>query len=541
MGFEDARLFHEAPTQAKIIAVLSDGKPRSSKDVDRALRLGRDSVESALGRMWRSGRVLRTAEPKMGNDKVFHGRSGMVSNQRQYHCYLLGPVGVDSTFFQGQEFVAYSKKYLDKRGALNGRSKAECIREFIRRNRCRAFFSKELVEALKDKGVKPADIMSCVRRFEKKGGVYVRGYRTHDKQTPFKDGYLLTWIDNSKPREQALEEAVRKTSVALDNTDSTNPVIERIHLVRDLIIESSKLRDLASFEFLHNKLRCTVYEAEGAVARALKLYTDLRELKLFGAYNYYYHASMTVEDLKVATVFKQNYVRQIKGKQNRIGHNWEAAVEWFIDKFTAGAVFQTQNHRTKVMDPRRITLHLMKSVGARRHNAEVDRVWSVTPGIFAQPITYVLECKWGLVQKYVVDDFLEVLRWSTEFGVNTSEGRQMKQGVVGVFAGSAFDPKESVKLKDQTKISLAAYAARINIQLLRAADFNQKLRERGVSKEATVQGVCRVAKDEKDVRETLTMIWERPAKAQELIARVVGKNRGVYEFEKMLEETVVTC
>ena len=532
-------MLHEAPTQARIRAVLSDGKPRSSKDIDKELRLGCDSVESALGRMWRSKRVLRTAEPQMSNDRVFRGRSGMISNQRQYHSYLLRPAGIDSTFLQGQKFVVYSKKYLDKRGALNGKSKAELIREFIRQNCDRAFFSKALVEALKDKGVKPADIMSSVRRFEKKGFIYVRGYRTHDKQTPFKDGYLLTWIDNNKPRELAIEAAVRKTNAALDSMDSTNPVIERIHLVRDLVIEASKLRDLASFEFLYNKLGCSVYEAEGAISRALKLYTDLREVKLFGAYNYYYHASMTDEDLKVATVFKQNYVRQIKGKQNRIGHNWEAAVEWFIDKFTAGAVFQTQNHRTKVMDPRRITLHLMKSVGARRHNAEVDRVWTVTPGIFAQPITYVLECKWGLVQKYVVDDFLEVLRWSTEFGVNTSEGRQMKQGVIGVFAGSAFDPKESVKLKDQSKISLAAYAARINIQLLRAADFNQKLRERGVPKEVTAQGVCRVAKDEKEVREALTIIWEKPKEAQELIAEVVSKNRSVYEFEKMLEDAVI--
>lgn len=530
-----------AATQAKIMVVLSDGKPRSSKEIGKELRLGRDSVESALGRMWRSKRVLRTAEPKMSHDAVFRGRSGMISNQRQYHSYLLVSPGVESTFFQGQKFVVYSKKYLDKRGALKGKSKSRLIREFIEKNRDRAFFSKELVEALTDKGVKATDIMCNVRRFEKKGIVYVRGYRTHDKQTPFKDGYLLTWIDNSKPREQAIEEAVRKTSSALENTDSTNPVIGRIHLVRDLIIEASKLRDLASFEFLYNKLGCSVYEAEGAIARALKLYTDLRELKLFGAYCYYYHASMTEEDLKVATVFKQNYVRQMKGKQNRIGHNWEAAVEWFIDKFTAGAVFQTQNHRTQVMDPRRITLHLMKSVGARRHNAEVDRVWSVTPGIFAQPITYVLECKWGLVQKYVVDDFLEVLRWSTEFGVNTSEGRQMKQGIVGVFAGSAFDPKENVKLKDQTKISLAAYAARINIQLLRAADFNEKLRERGLPKEVTVQGVCRVAKDEKEVRETLTMIWENPKEARALIAQKVSKNRGVYDFEKMLEETIVAC
>jgi hypothetical protein len=121
----------------------------------------------------------------------------------------------------------------------------------------------------------------------------------------------------------------------------------------------------------------------------MRLYTDLRAVRLFGAFNYYYHVSMAEEDLKVATVFKQNYVRQMKGKQNRIGHNWEAVVEWFIDRFTVGAVFQTQKHRTSVMDPRRITLHLMKSVGG----ASITLRWiesGALPGIFAQPITYVL-------------------------------------------------------------------------------------------------------------------------------------------------------
>jgi hypothetical protein len=314
-------------------------------------------------------------------------------------------------------------------------------------------------------------------------------------------------------------------------------VIERIHLIRDQILEATKLRDLVSFDFIQNKLDCSLYEAEGAISRALQLYPDLKEVKLFNAYKYYYHTSMTEEDLKVAIAFKQNYVRQMKGRQNRIGHNWEACIEWFIDKYTVGAVFQTQNHRTKVMDPRRITLHLMKSVGGRKQNAEVDRVWSVTPSIFAQPITYVLECKWGLVRKRDVDDFLEVLRWSTEFGVNTSEGRTIKQGIIGVFAGSAFNPRENVRLKDEAEINLATYAARINIQLLKAADFNEKLRERGISKDITVQGICKAARDEKEVREVLQAIWETSERSSEILSKTIEKNKDVYDFEKMLEKT----
>ena len=140
-----------------------------------------------------------------------------------------------------------------------------------------------------------------------------------------------------------------------------------------------------------------------------------------------------------------------------------------------------------------------------------------------------------LVQKRQVDDFLEVLRWSTEFGVNTSEGRAIKQGIVGVFAGSAFNPKENVKLKDETVISLATYAARINIQLLKAADFNEKMRERGVPKEITSQRICRFARNEKEVREILEAVWEKPEKSGEILTKVAGKNKDVYEFEKMLE------
>jgi len=73
------------------------------------------------------------------------------------------------------------------------------------------------------------------------------------------------------------------------------------------------------------------------------------------------------------------------------------------------------------------------------------------------------------------------LRWSKEFGVDTPEGRRVKQGVIGVFAGKAFNPKEKIRLKDETFVSLPQYAARMNIQLLKVSDFNQKLKERGCS------------------------------------------------------------
>ena len=59
-----------------------------------------------------------------------------------------------------------------------------------------------------------------------------------------------------------------------------------------------------------------------------------------------------------------------------------------------------------------------------------------------------------------------------EFGVDTSQGRSIKNGVIGILAAGAFNPRESVKLQGET-ISLAQYAARMNIQLLRAADLTK--------------------------------------------------------------------
>jgi len=134
--------------------------------------------------------------------------------------------------------------------------------DFLRVNSDRAFFTTEMVKVLSSKSVKQSDVMSNVRRWEKKGFVLVRGYRLDERQTPFKEGYIITWIDPEKPREEALKEAVERTDRAL---------------------------------------------------------------------------------------------------------------------------IETQNHRTEGMDKRRITLHLLKGVVGRRANAEVDRVWEVTPASLLHP------------------------------------------------------------------------------------------------------------------------------------------------------------
>ena len=75
------------------------------------------------------------------------------------------------------------------------------------------------------------------------------------------------------------------------------------------------------------------------------------------------------------------------------------------------------------------------------------------------------------------------------------------------------------------------------MQLLKAADFNEKLRERGIPKEATVQRICRVAKDEGDVRQVIDKIWDDTESSAKVLSEIADKNSEIYSFEKMLEET----
>lgn len=62
-------------------------------------------------------------------------------------------------------------------------------------------------------------------------------------------------------------------------------------------------------------------------------------------------------------------------------------------------------------------------------------------------------------------------------------------------------------------------------KLLRLADFNVKLRERGVDKKAIERKICGVCTDEKDVRSVLDEIWQNPFKGQEILAEALNRNK----------------
>lgn len=297
------KLVRQDTTRRRILKVLADGVPRSLVDIARLTGLRVMQVSPCLGRCWRVGWVLRSRQVVKEPLTRLHGRAGLRRNLRSYYHYLLGGENEVSVYVDGIEYVGYDRRFLDNRGQREG-SKAQLIKLFLMKHQECAFFSTEIVKALKDQGVKIADVMPTIRRLEKKGYVYVRGYRSHDRETPFHRGYIVTWLTSAKSREEALASAIACTNSALEGERSTNPVLYRIHLIKDIIFESSKLRELTGYAFLQNKLGVTKHKLRTAVERALQLYPELHEVKQLGVFKYYYHDVLGGSDLDAALELK---------------------------------------------------------------------------------------------------------------------------------------------------------------------------------------------------------------------------------------------
>ena len=48
--------------------------------------------------------------------------------------------------------------------------------------------------------------------------------------------------------------------------------------------------------------------------------------------------------------------------------------------------------------------------------------------------------------------------------------------------------------------------------------------------------ICEYAANEDEVRELLDRIWAEPERAEDIIAEVREKNKGIFDFEKRLQE-----
>ena len=535
-------------TRGAIVLVLSDGKPHSARDIlveARKLGITKKAAYEALFRCWKSGVVLRTPNPIFQRERVYKRALAVkVEHTRSFHLYVLNVSRISEAEIGGQKFVGYSKEFLDARGGgaaqNNGGSarlsKARMIMGYIA-SAGRPLFAAEISNALKEKGVKPYDVSNTFRRYEKKGRLYVRGYHTDGGNRPFAQGFLVSLIDHEKEdRELALDGAIEACNKRVDEAMEALPFVQKIKRFRDIVHESMRLGELVSLSFVRDELHCTQDQAEHVVKRGMQLHsTEIKEIPVFGR-RYFYHSKMDPKDFAAALKMKQDYVRKSERRVNRVGHNFEACAEWMVEKFSPpGTKFMTQNHRLK-MDPKRITIHLVRPVRGRRNNAELDRVWTVKTNSLTRPITYILECKSKMVTKDDLDSFLDVLKASQDFGCDTESGRQIKQGIVPVFAAQTFNPKQLVQIpNDGSSISLAAYCARLNIEILKASDFNKRLVEKGVDKFVSIQKICRAARNEDQVRSMLDAVWEMPAGARSVLSEAMQQNSDVFAREKEME------
>ncbi len=516
-------------TISKIYLLLEDKKPRSVRQISQELALDAGIVSDAILRQWNNGNLARSKKRISEIDYQHRGRRGRTRNTRHYYLYTL-PENITADFELIPEHLP---------SKIN---QAQKIREFILENKDRAFYSREIVEALKDHAIKIHNIMPTIRKMEKKRMCFVRGYHHVERESPFREGFLITFLDSDKPIREAIEEALERTEKRLQDRSSENPLLQRIYRLHDAILSNSHRREITARFYLDNLLDVSRETLDYALKRCLELYPHFKTVRIFNRFLFYYDSTLIDEkQLQAQINLKGNWLRKVAGRYNRLGHNWEAVVGWFVDKFTRDVTFWTQDHIRKAaldpliskrgMHPRRITLHLIKSVGDRRQNAEVDRVWEVSPTMFAKsPTIYVLEAKWSLVSKKTLDDFFEVLRWSKAFGTDSQRGRVIKSGIVPIFAASSFS-NEKIKLGDET-LSVAEYAARRNIEIWTQARFNQMLRDRNVPKEITVQKVCRAASNESEVAELLNKIWSDADKAAAILNDYTLKNNELFQIEK---------
>ena len=72
----------------------------------------------------------------------------------------------------------------------------------------------------------------------------------------------------------------------------------------------------------------------------------------------------------------------------------------------------------------------------------------------------------------------------------------------------------------------------MNVELIKSADLNQQLQQKGVDKYVTVQKNCRASKNEKQVRDTFTKIWNQPKKAREFFTELIEPKNDQFEIEK---------
>ena len=143
-------------------------------------------------------------------------------------------------FNSGQKYVAYRRR--------EGKSLYQTIVSYVREElRDKAAFTTTVrIDLEKRLGIRMSQsmIMSVVDRYRRE--VYVRGYQSPHRMTPFEQGFAVTWLDPNLPREQALTEAKERTDRLLQGEQTTSPLFQRVHSIFDIVTDVGLKRDIAS-------------------------------------------------------------------------------------------------------------------------------------------------------------------------------------------------------------------------------------------------------------------------------------------------------
>ena len=138
----------------RLLDLLSDSKPRSIRELAQGLGLSLSSSEDVLYRGWMRGFFLRSQKPfreLFGNLK---GRRGLVLNTRSFYLYRINSQATKE--INEVKFLAYKKREARIK-------KTRPVLDFFRQNKDRAFYTRQICDALKATGVKIFDVPSNLR------------------------------------------------------------------------------------------------------------------------------------------------------------------------------------------------------------------------------------------------------------------------------------------------------------------------------------------------------------------------------------------
>ena len=80
---------HPYGSRDKLLDLMSDGKPRSSRDVAEQLLFTNRATESVCYRGWKAGLLLRAVKPIRERNRTLAGRADSQYNTRSYILFVL--------------------------------------------------------------------------------------------------------------------------------------------------------------------------------------------------------------------------------------------------------------------------------------------------------------------------------------------------------------------------------------------------------------------------------------------------------------------